>query len=103
MTTHTQTPVLQPVAKQGKQLAWFWRIVNVAVIVVGIFCGYSLETRHHASAAVMQTASGQMLSPRDESTDLARGNGLHQAMQKLCVTGERKPDQKSHPKRVTLL
>lgn len=106
MAAHTQPPVPQPAAKQGNQgkhLAWFWRIVNVAVIVVGIFCGYSLESRHHASATVMQTTSGQMLSPPGESSEFARANGLHQAMQKLCVAGEPKPVQQAHPKRVTLL
>lgn len=51
MTTQTQTPVAEPAGAHGKPLSWLWRIVNVAVIVVGIFCGYSLESRHHASAA----------------------------------------------------
>ncbi len=104
MTTQIQTLVRQPVAKHGKQLPWLWRGVNAAVIVVGIFCGYSLESRHHASAAVMQTAAGQVISPREEpAADFARRNGLHQAMQKLCAPAEPKPDQRAHPKRVTLL
>ena len=51
MTTQTQVSVPRPAAEHGKRLAWFWRIVNTAVILAGILCGYSLESRHNASAA----------------------------------------------------
>ena len=51
MTIQTQTPFTEPAAKDDKRLAWLWRIVNAAIIVMGIFCGYSLESRHQVSAA----------------------------------------------------
>ena len=50
-----------------------------------------------------QTAPGQVISPRDESADFARGNGLDQSMQNLRIAGERKPDHQAHPRRVAFL
>jgi len=56
MTTQTETAAAPPAGKHGKYVTCFWRIVNVTVILVGVFCGYSLESRHHASAAEMPAA-----------------------------------------------
>jgi len=71
MTTQTQPFVPQPARMHGNRLAWFRRIVNVAVIATGIFCGYSLESRHHASAsqmpAVQTTTHAANSTPGDVS------------------------------------
>lgn len=50
-----------------------------------------------------QSAPRQVISPRDQSTDLARGNGLDQAMQNLGISGERQPDHQAHPRCVAFL
>lgn len=67
MTAQIQPTVRQPAASRGKHLAWVWRVVNVVVIVSGILCGYSLESRHHASAAelpAVQTTAESIHAPR---------------------------------------
>lgn len=50
-----------------------------------------------------QTAPRQVISPRDEATDLAAGDGFDQTMQNLRIAGDRKANHQAHPGCVAFL